>query len=381
MAGRYLLGVACLLPLVTGCASLPTSGPTTGQVLKGSESGESTLTYQVIDITAQSLPSVAAQVTDDAGRMGNLAASPLPPRVDTIRKGDVLEIRIFEVGIGLFEPVAQAVSSAGGTPEASGQTITSRVREDGTIDIPYVGSVEAAGTYPEQLAAAIRTRLQRFSQSPEVLVTISESVENAVYVSGAVENPGRYSLSEARERVLDAIALAGGATSDITDVILRISRGDRIETARLSDVDLDSLANLVLLPGDRIQLLNQPMTYTVFGASEKVSQVPFQTRRLTLAEAIARAAGPSDARANPRGVFLFRLTPAESPEEPATPVAYRINMMRPESYFLAQMVEMQDKDVLLFANAPANLSSKLISMINQLLSPAITAATISNATR
>lgn len=360
---------------------MPTSGPTTSQVLNGSEPGESSLPYQVVDITAQSLPRPTAPITDDAGRMGNLAASPLPPRVDAIRKGDVLEINIFEVGIGLFEPVAPSAGVAGNTPAARAQTMAAKVREDGTIEVPYIGAIAAAGTFPEQLAGAIRDRLRRFSQSPEVTVAIERSVENAVYVSGAVAKPGRYPLSEARERVLDAIALAGGTNGEDSDVLLRIARGDRVEAARLSDIALDSLANLVLLPGDRIQLIKAPLTYTVFGASEKVSQVPFATRRLTLAEAIARAAGPSDARANPRGVFLFRLAPGEDPDAPAVPVAYRINMMEPESYFLAQMVEMQDKDVLLFANAPANLSSKLISMINQLLSPAITAATISNATR
>jgi len=381
MRWRTLAALSGLLPLMAGCASLPTSGPTTSQVLSASESGEASLSYQVVDITAQTLPQPSAPITDDAGRMGNLAAAPLPPRVDAIRKGDVLEISIFEVGIGLFEPVAPTAGTSGGTPAARAQTMAARVREDGTIEVPYIGTVAAAGSYPEQLAGAIRDRLRRFSQSPEVLVSIAASVENAVYVSGAVAKPGRDPLSEARERVLDAIALAGGATGDAGDVLLRIARGDRVEAARLSEIGLDSLANLVLLPGDRIQLVNAPLTYTVFGASEKVSQVPFTTRRLTLAEAIARAAGPSDARANPRGVFLFRLAPGDTPDAPAVPVAYRINMMKPESYFLAQMVEMQDKDVLLFANAPANLSSKLISMINQLLSPAITAATISNATR
>lgn len=376
-----LVTIPALILLLTGCASLPTSGPTTSQVLEGSAPGESSLPYDVVEITARTLPRIPLSVTDDLGRLGNLAASPLPPRVDTIHKGDVLEISVFEVGIGLFDPVPQAAIGTGSTPAARAQTLSARVSENGTIDIPYLGTVQAADTYPEQLAGTIRDRLRRFSQSPEVLVTIGASVENAVYVSGTVAKPGRYPLTEARERLLDMVALAGGPTGDINDVVLRIARGDGVESARLADINLDSLANFVLLPGDRIQLVQLPMTYSVFGASDKVTQVPFATRRLTLAEAIARAAGPADSRANPRGVFLFRLSPGDGPEAPPTPVAYRINMMKPESYFLAQMVEMQDKDVLLFANARANLSSKLISMVNQLLSPAITAATITNATR
>jgi polysaccharide export outer membrane protein len=46
--------------------------------------------------------------------------------------------------------------------------------------------------------------------------------------------------------------------------------------------------------------------------------------------------------------------------------------MKPQSYFLAQMFEMQDKDVILFANSRANLAQKMAALLGNLFSPATT---------
>ena len=53
-------------------------------------------------------------------------------------------------------------------------------------------------------------------------------------------------------------------------------------------------------------------------------------------------------------------------------------MLDPQSYFVAQVFQMQDKDVVLFANAGANIPSKFIGLLNQLFSPLVTARAISN---
>jgi len=152
----------------------------------------------------------------------------------------------------------------------------------------------------------------------------------------------------------------------------------------LSLINTGSADDLVLLPGDRIQIIRRPQTYTVFGAT-KVSQVNFDNPALTLAEAMARAGGPADDRADPSAIFVFRyaraqdgtpLVPDSAKPELAgipAPTIYRLDMMRPTSYFLAQNFMLRDKDVLYVANAAANRPSKLIGVVNQLFSPLVTA--------
>jgi polysaccharide export outer membrane protein len=81
--------------------------------------------------------------------------------------------------------------------------------------------------------------------------------------------------------------------------------------------------------------------------------------------------------ADPTAVFIFRYDETIDPASGAKPVIYRLNMMEPASYFLAQRVAMQDKDVIYIANAAANQPTKLVGVINQLFSPFITARAIS----
>ncbi len=47
--------------------------------------------------------------------------------------------------------------------------------------------------------------------------------------------------------------------------------------------------------------------------------------------------------------------------------------MQPSSYFLSQRFAIRDKDVIYIANAAAMRPAKLVNIINQLVSPAVTA--------
>lgn len=352
------------------------------EVKASADGKEGSIPYRIVPIDAQTVDEELSR-DEEFGSISsfrNLAAHSQPERVDEIRAGDSLEIAIYEVGITLFSPQHALAAGAELAPTANAQIIRALVRDDGTIDLPYIGRLNAAGTFPERLAATIRGRLRGLSQSPEVMVSVPGTVRSVAYVSGYVRNPGRFRLTSARERLLDILTVAGGTSINPNDALVRFVRGDDAETVRLNEIMAEDLANLVILPGDRIEVIKSAKTYTVFGAANSVRQIDFEADKVTLAEAIARAAGPSDARANPRGVFLFRLDQPSEGEQPRATV-YQLNMKQPQSYFLAQMVNMKDKDVLLFANASSNLTSKFISMLNQLVSPAITAATIQNATK
>jgi polysaccharide export outer membrane protein len=136
--------------------------------------------------------------------------------------------------------------------------------------------------------------------------------------------------------------------------------------------------DVVLEPGDRIQLIKRPRSFTVFGATSKVSQVPFENGEVSLAEALARVQGPNDAAADPKAVFIFRYNDAIDEARTSQPVIYRLNLLDPASYFLSQRFAMQDKDVIYIANAAANQPSKLVAIINQLFSPFVAARVLTN---
>jgi polysaccharide export outer membrane protein len=251
------------------------------------------------------------------------------------------------------------------------------VDASGRIQLPYLGNITVGDLTVAQAQARIAAALRGKSQDARALVSIKQNVSNTVFVSGAVNRPGRLPLSLARERLLDAIATAGGSANTSEDTVVRFVRGSGVVEQRLATIRANMPDDVVLNPGDRIELIRSPRTYTVFGAVSKISQVPFETGQVSLAEALARSGGPSDATADPSAIFLFRyiVQPQTGVEEP---VIYRLNLLKPESYFLSQRVAMQDKDVIYIANAAANQPAKLVGVINQLFAPFVLARQIAN---
>jgi polysaccharide export outer membrane protein len=375
--GIQVVAAFAALAALSGCASMPTSGPTRKQITRVVGSPDNSVKFTLVDIAPQTLPPTSDVRTMAQDQLGILASFNPLDRSDTIRPGDTLAIAVYEVGVTLFGGAAASpIGGLGDYPTANAQRMAVLVDEDGNITLPYIGTVKAAGKTPVALSNLIESRLRRLSQSPQVMIAITDTLESNAILSGAIAKPGRYRLTSARERLLDLVAIAGGANGSIADMELRVVRGSRTAAIRLADLRPEDLGNIVVAPGDRIELIRKPRTYTVFGATEKVSQVPFETSSVTLAEAIARASGPSDSRADARGVFLFRFEKAPAGGEPR-PVVYRLNLLDPNNYFLAQQIAVQDKDVILFSAAPSNLTSKFINLLNQLSSPIVTGVVIS----
>ncbi|MBB3475456.1 polysaccharide biosynthesis/export family protein [Sphingomonas sp. BK345] len=401
-------GLTLLLAAVTvgGCTTLPRNGPT-GRQIAHDATRKNDIGFEIVDISPQNIAALSS-VDAPTGALATLSADGV---VDTLGPGDVLSIEIYEVGVTLFGGRASIAGAAGGSaaesaPSASGESIGGEgvmVDRDGNITMPYVGTIAVAGLTPAQVQRKIVDGLRGKSQSPQVVVSLRRNVANTVVIMGAVSNPRRLPLTLARERLLDAIAETGGISrttqtgastatgTGAQDAIVRFTRGSRTVEQPLDTIASGSPDDIVLLGGDRIELIRQPRTFTVFGAIDRISQIPFESRTLTLAEALARAGGPNDSRADPRSVFVFRLPPgtptpsaaaasADAALAPvaARPVAYRINMLQAQNYFLAQRFAMRDKDVVYIANASANEPLKLVQALGQLFSPVLA---VQNATR
>lgn len=107
------------------------------------------------------------------------------------------------------------------------------VRPDGTITLPLVGDVRAAGRTPAQVRAEISQRLSMFIKDEAAIVTVAVTAINSYrfVVGGNVEKPGTYS-SNHFVTVSEAISLAGGPnrfSSPDETVVIRTSsdRGTR----------------------------------------------------------------------------------------------------------------------------------------------------------
>ncbi|WP_242097996.1 polysaccharide biosynthesis/export family protein [Sphingomonas sp. CROZ-RG-20F-R02-07] len=369
--------------LASGCASLPASGPTAHEILRSTEADRNAIGMRVVDVDSGVLAQVSAMDAGAQAGLTRLAALARAGRNDVVGPGDQLDITVFEVGASLFGTARG--STEGYDASAQAQRFPAVVVDaNGAIRLPYIGLLPVAGRTPSEIATRIEGGYRGKSQNPQVVVTVRGNLSDTVYVTGDVRRPGRIELSLQSERLLDAIGTAGGTVAQTQDMVVRVTRDGRQVEQRLDRVRAASPDDLVLVPGDRIELIRQPQTYVVLGAANRPSQVSFDQSNLTLAEAVARAGGPNDAAANPRAVFLFRYDPtsapstasAATPDASQRPTIYRLNLLEPSSYFLAQRFAMRDKDVLYISNAGINRTAKFVSIINQLFSPFVAVRTV-----
>ena len=373
--------VSILATLLSGCSTLPSSGPTGRQVVNGAADPANELKFQVVDLDGAAFKKLIG--VQPAGRaVGQLATLAREGRVDRIAPGDALQVNVYEVGMTLFGTTTQSAGAGlGGAtslpdtldPSARSQALNIvTVASDGTIRLPYIGRLMVAGSTAYDVQRMIEQALHGKSQSPQALVTVVNSPGNSVYLLGDVTRTGRMPLTAARERLLDAVATAGGSKVSNADTVVRLSRGGESAEMRLGDVRPGSSDDLTLLPGDRIELVTEPRSFSAFGATPKVSQVSFDAPTVSLAEALARVGGPNDMQADPRSVFLFRYDArAIAAGEP--PMIYRLNLMKPESYIIAQNFPMHDKDLIYIANSASNPVTKFVGILNQLFAPLLTA--------
>ena len=97
-----------------------------------------------------------------------------------------------------------------------------QVDANGQLSFPLIGSVEAAGLTPTQLASVVDQRLRgRFVRDPQVTVNLVETVSQTVTVDGQVAEPGIYPVL-GRFTLMRAIATAGGTGeyAKLDDVIV-----------------------------------------------------------------------------------------------------------------------------------------------------------------
>jgi polysaccharide export outer membrane protein len=169
----------------------------------------------------------------------NYAAEPDPRKQEyVIGASDVLRISVWR------------------NPDLSGEAI---VRPDGTITLPLVGDLRAAGRTPGQIRAEITQRLGAFIKDESAIVTVAVAIINSYRftVSGNVEHPGTYASTHI-VTVTEAIALAGGANRFADAEASIIIRSDEKGTRRIP-VDYPGILSgaraqqdLPLLAGDTL---------------------------------------------------------------------------------------------------------------------------------
>lgn len=374
-----------LAGLVAGCEALPAAGPLRSEITEQSQPADSSIPFVLADINDQVLSVLASRSEPTFGRrFGDYR----PASRYTIGVGDGIVVTLWEAGSGgLFSaPMLNGVSTGSRSTVVPEQ----QVGQDGAITIPYAGRIQVSGKTSAQVEEMIVAKLTGSAIQPQALVSVSRSVSNAATVLGEVTAGARLPLSPRGDRVLDVIATAGGVRSPIHETFIGLTRGSQTIVMPMQALLNRPGENVYIRPQDTITVIRRPQTFTAFGATAQNSIVPFDAVGITLEEAVAKAGGLRDERADPRGVYLLRfedaaLARAIAPPDVVLPshgpvrVVYRLDMRQASSIFLARQFRIRDKDVLYVANAASLDVQKLLTLVNLVTSPVIQGAGVANA--
>lgn len=380
LAAGLLMAAACLL--LSACEQIPTSGPSTQATLDAPRS-PGAAAVQVIDIDAQVVRELA-----QGRRQRMFSELPLPKAAEEfiIGSGDGVEISIWEAPPAMLFGGGGAVEAAAAN---AGAAATSRatvlpeqlVDSQGFITVPFAGRVQAAGRPARVIQADIVARLRGKAHDPEVVLRVVRNASSVVTVIGEVTTSLRLPLTPSGERVLDALAAAGGTRQPVNKMMLQLTRGGQHLSLPLDRVIRDPQQNVRLAAGDVVTAISQPSSFTALGATGRNEEIPFEAQGITLAQGLARAGGLLDNRSDAQGVFIFRYEPrtaltwSRPPEfvtaEGMVPVLYRLDLRNPASFFVMQGFAVQDKDVLYVSNAPLSEVQKFLNLVFSLTFPVI----------
>jgi polysaccharide export outer membrane protein len=371
------------LVLLGGCSTqsgwLSSAGPSAEQVaaIAQPKATGQTNAIQVLDVT----DAVARQVKASQRRTlfsenwGQAKSQGL-----VVGAGDVLEVSVWEA------PPASLFGSAVMDPRGGAQAarLTSlpeqMVNTAGTINVPFAGAVPAAGRMPQDIEADITQRLKGKANQPQVMVRVTRNATSNVTVVGEVAQSLRMPLTAKGERLLDALAATGGVRQPVGKMSLQITRGSQVLALPLDVIIADPLQNITLQPGDVVTALHQPFSLTALGATGRNEELNFESQGITLAQALGRVGGLQDARADARGVFVFRFedaaaligASATAATGAKVPVVYRVDLKDPAAFFVAQDFPMRHKDVMYVSNAPAAELQKFLNIVGSVAGPILT---------
>ncbi|MBO0661591.1 polysaccharide export protein [Jiella sp. MQZ9-1] len=391
----HLILSAAVAGLLSGCAVLPSVGPSSGAFVGNVD--ENVVQWRNGYLLVPVDKTVLAYQQPEVRPSFRSIANQKLPRDTGIGVGDTVQVSIFEAGVGgLF-------SSLGSNGQGSSSVVLppQEVARDGTINIPYAGRIKVAGatagTVEKRIVAALRDR----AIEPQAVVTVQKGTSTSVTVTGDAVAGRTVPIPTSGLKILDLVASVGGPNAPIYETAISLTRRGQTIQMPFSELVNTPSENVFVEPGDVVLLTHQPRTYVALGATGRSAQLPLQGYEMSLAEALAQVGGLSPNLANPAGVFVLRREPARemlaryqgkafksaSLTDPKAislsgniPVVYRFNLREPSGLIYSQDFKIHTGDMLYVATAPYVSVKQAFDAFNGSLSPlSATASAVSAA--
>ena len=361
---------------------LPDSGPSRRDVEAKATasligvSPNSILSYVLVDLNKNVLPYLEDPGPGSLYRTFGEGRGPAPEL--KVGVGDTVQVTLFEAQSGgLFIPT-DAGARPGNYITLPAQTVDSK----GYISVPYAGRIAVLKRSTPEIEREIVDKLRNRAIEPQALVTLINQSSTQVTVVGDVNSASKFTINASGDRVLDAITRAGGIRNPGYEEFVTLERRHKKGTVYFLNLLQEPQENVYVSPGDIIYLQQNQISFMAFGATGASGQFKFAQEKLSLNEAVGKAGGLLDSRAEPGQVFVYRIERRPTLEKMGVdlkdfdlsrtivPTIFRVSFRDPSGFFAARKFPIRDGDVVYVDNADQVEVTKFLSLLT----------TVSNAT-
>ena len=247
------------------------------------------------------------------------------------------------------------------------------INPDGSIFYPYTGRIKVNGQTVDDIRQNITSLLGEYIKDPQIEVKVAQFNSRFVFITGAVNKPGRVSLTNIPTTLIDAIQAASGFTSNANHHGIKITRQGL--TATISSYELlktgNMSQNILLRSGDLIHVPDDSdQRVYVMGEVTKPGQVAMGSTRLTLTDIITEVGGIKESSADAAGVFVVRAP--DTPNHVAN--VFQFDLRNSIAYIFANQFQVLPNDIVYVS---ATDLGRLNRVINQ-VSPALDLINLTN---
>ena len=269
-----------------------------------------------------------------------------------------------ELSIHVFEHPELNIATGDGRVVAS-----FRVRTDGTFEYPFVGAVEAGGRTLDEVRTDLKARLSKFIPDPQIDVRIAEFKSLKIVVGGAVRTPNTQFITTSPMTLLEAINSAGGLLPEADSEAIIVRRKGVNYVVNLDAFLTASVSqnNPILAGGDVVSIpTKRKLEAYLLGEIAAPAAIDLSTDTVSLTQALATQGGINEARADARGVFVFR-------KSDGLFRVFQLDTRLPTSLVLGTAFVIEPADVIYVTKSPLQRWNDTISRVLPTVSAASTA--------
>jgi len=277
----------------------------------------------LMSVSAQAQSLVAAD-----GRVGTPMNAPLPATLasaSTVPSAGTPNLTSYI--LGPEDLLTVRVFAADDIPDKPAQ-----VDNNGSVTLPMIGTVRAAGLTVEQFQANLVTAYKKYFKDPQVTVQVNEFHSQPVSVAGNVTTPGVVQLRGNRN-LMEVIGQAGGLRADAGDTVLitrNLSEGpipvqgaftDPTGKYSIAHIDIRAVmsgkepeGNILIKPHDVITVNRARMVYVLGNVTRPGGYVMSENETMSVTQAVALAGG-WDKTASLSGARILRADGAAQREQ------------------------------------------------------------------